>query len=78
MKRIETFVFEFDNHEAFVKFWTEYCRLDKESNNGVKWISAAIGNQIERNDHLEDLIGRLYEPKRSISTLQEAEDLLGI
>lgn len=84
-KRIETFVFEFDNQEAFSKFWGEYCHLDKELNNGVKWIGAAIGNKLKEEDSNLGLIGDLYDVaarhitgNKEIEILQKAEKILGI
>lgn len=85
-KRLETLVFEFDNQEVFKKFWGEYCHLDKELNNGIKWLGAAKGNKLKEEDKLLELIGNLYDlaagnycPKDiKEKTLEEVEKLLGI
>jgi hypothetical protein len=86
-KRLETFVFEFENQEIFKKFWGEYCHLDPELNNGIKWKAVAVGDKIEECEKLLALIGELYDiatnrfyrnkDKRD-KILEEVEKLLGI
>jgi hypothetical protein len=85
-KRLETFVFEFENQEIFKRFWREYCHIDPELHNGIKWVGVATGNKLKTEDELLELIGTLYDIATRVPidknerdrTLEKTEKLLGI
>ena len=74
------------NQEVFKKFWGEYCHLDEELNDGIKWIGAAKGNKLKEEDELLYLVSFLYdmalgnhvEKDRREDVLNKTEKLLGI
>ena len=68
MKRIETFVFEFDSQEAFSEFFSKYYRNKQP---GILARGASIGNLIEKIDTAEQLLWDFAEKLGLESELAE-------
>lgn len=61
-KRIETFVFEFENQEIFKEFFDKYYVLTKNKLiPGMKCVGVAVGNKLNDEEKLYCLIGKLYD-----------------